>query len=488
MAFLQLRPWVDEALRSNVVAPGSIARVVGTSAAGVNAQGGLQCSLALSDGVFTVNGLLDPLLNALVHDGTLQTGTYLRLSDAVCRAQPGGQKMIMIPSVGIVATSPTAHAALGTMHPAQQAAVQPGVFFGAPQSNQAAAPFQAPAIASVQKRQPDWNRLPPELLTRCLSHLKASDLRQAELCCQTWHQILSNPQDPKLWGDLTIKLDTLLPSLSTEDQDGASISQLFLPMCRWLRDRAKGITSLHFTTSSEDWQSDWFDQYDCGTTCLAEAGFAMVLAALNGHPVDVHVKFECDMELTWLKLASIAGSIAAAGTAKALKSLALSSTPGEADQAALRRFGKLACLEALSFVCVNVHGELGVMHHLKALRDLEISNWGSGVADPTGDPVACRGALGRLTMLTRLEMEICRIPGFTPVDLTHPSGSSFGYRTQGSFGIDVRLTEKDLAMGTIELVSVFTNAYGRAEEGATWHVSGYTSLKASSPRKAKMGE
>lgn len=77
-----------------------------------------------------------------------------------------------------------------------------------------------------------------------------------------------------------------------------------------------------------------------------------------------------------------------------------------ASSAAVQRFGKLPSVEQMTFECMEVCGELDSMQHWSALRDLKMVN-----CDLKGQhllaPVSARQALGRLTMLTKLEMESC---------------------------------------------------------------------------------
>ena len=56
---------------------------------------------------------------------------------------------------------------------------------------------------------PDWQKLSPELAFRVWQHLNFADLLRAELCCRTWHFLLSQPQV------LNIHLTTLLEVVTT---------------------------------------------------------------------------------------------------------------------------------------------------------------------------------------------------------------------------------------------------------------------------------
>ncbi|KAK9795232.1 hypothetical protein WJX73_008379 [Symbiochloris irregularis] len=101
---------------------------------------------------------------------------------------------------------------------------------------------------------PDWSKLPLELLTTIFQQLNTKELVRAELCCKTWHSVLSKPQVPGLWGCVEIKLDELpnrldLPPQDWDEHDVAS--EMFLPFCQWLQDRAPGLESLHLMTAIE---------------------------------------------------------------------------------------------------------------------------------------------------------------------------------------------------------------------------------------------
>ncbi|KAK9806008.1 hypothetical protein WJX73_004223 [Symbiochloris irregularis] len=93
-----------------------------------------------------------------------------------------------------------------------------------------------------------WAALAPELLATVFKHLELPDLLRAQLCCRSWHAVLSKPQVRGLWGNISIQLDKFSwDSLVAPDQHPAA---RLLPTYRWLQRRAPGISTLQIHCKS----------------------------------------------------------------------------------------------------------------------------------------------------------------------------------------------------------------------------------------------
>ncbi|KAK9796654.1 hypothetical protein WJX73_010024 [Symbiochloris irregularis] len=129
-----------------------------------------------------------------------------------------------------------------------------------------------------------WSSLPGELLCKIFRHLQWPDLLQAELCCLSWHSIISRPKGVICSEPLVIKLHKIFCKARQPVKD-ASATEHFFPIWRWVRRRVRGSSSLtilaaHFANNDE--------------TDLT-SGFAMLLTALQDQRIDLHIELQCKL-------------------------------------------------------------------------------------------------------------------------------------------------------------------------------------------------
>ncbi|KAK9802613.1 hypothetical protein WJX73_002896 [Symbiochloris irregularis] len=103
-------------------------------------------------------------------------------------------------------------------------------------------------------RPPAWASLPRELLTTVFCNLDQRDLSSAERCCRSWLEVLRHPQASDLWGLIQFQADSFVKRLlaiaeAEEGVDLTTLSMMLLPACKWVADRAPGITQLWLETA-----------------------------------------------------------------------------------------------------------------------------------------------------------------------------------------------------------------------------------------------
>ncbi|KAK9815145.1 hypothetical protein WJX73_008760 [Symbiochloris irregularis] len=132
---------------------------------------------------------------------------------------------------------------------------------------------------------PDWSQLPSELLARIFKLQTQNDRLRAESCCRSWLQVLRSPQGSAVWGSMTIELDELRSRLL---RNGAVKfeSQLYLPVCQWLKVHASGLESLVLTTT--DFDIDDVDDQDRMVKEITQ-GCAMLVASFARLSAQLHV-------------------------------------------------------------------------------------------------------------------------------------------------------------------------------------------------------
>ncbi|KAK9813576.1 hypothetical protein WJX73_008185 [Symbiochloris irregularis] len=123
--------------------------------------------------------------------------------------------------------------------------------------------------------------LPEGLLTIILRVLDQQDLARLETSCRALRRILSRPQIRGIWRSVVIHLDKLPDCRSCgRSQVESCVTARVLPLCVWLQARAFGIIDLQLSSS------------DCREE-EALSGVALILAALHGYPLAVHVNLPC---------------------------------------------------------------------------------------------------------------------------------------------------------------------------------------------------
>ncbi|KAK9790568.1 hypothetical protein WJX73_009767 [Symbiochloris irregularis] len=215
--------------------------------------------------------------------------------------------------------------------------------------------------------------LPPELLAKVFKNLNLLDKLRAELCCRTWYRVLSRPQARNLWGSVTMDLIELPKRIcclpADEEKDRGLEVQSFLPTSRWLRARASAMSSLKLVTlacAACSSGNDWAER--------AKGGLTMLLGALSGKDLAVHISLECAAECD------------------------------ETPEWLLHPMLRTALARNLMFK---------QLEQLSGLRALLLTNLDDDNLNAfLGGKKAVQRALGELTMLTRLEMDNCEFWGF----------------------------------------------------------------------------
>ncbi|KAK9790561.1 hypothetical protein WJX73_004910 [Symbiochloris irregularis] len=233
---------------------------------------------------------------------------------------------------------------------------------------------------------PDWGSLPPELLVKVFKELQLQDQVRSELCCKAWHRLLSRPQVPDLWGPVTIELDKL-PKRSRRPNHAANEREFDLaslsPICRWLRARLD------------------------------------LRRRLSRGCMDVHAELSALTDLTRLALKNYDEAMSAVASAINLQQLYLKRSITSDPEWASCALQRLARLQLVSLCRLQLRPEtLQKMQELPSLTTLLLANLFSYSMDhfPNGAAGACQ-AMGRLTRLTRLEIEDCNWEGFEPSKL-----------------------------------------------------------------------
>ncbi|KAK9811181.1 hypothetical protein WJX73_008631 [Symbiochloris irregularis] len=295
------------------------------------------------------------------------------------------------------------------------------------------------------KERPQWHSLAPELLVDVFKHLNMRDKMRAETSCRSWHRVLTSPQNCELWSPRKIDLENMSSFLTEQLPLGGylSFSERLLPMGRWLQTHSQGcvlhLTTLWCSTCNSEEHTACEKHADNSRVEMISAGFAMLVAALQGLRVDVCVRLSCKSQLegqdseatlqhvdwspliwlTCLTLDTTRGSLSAASTVPNLERLTLSEVLGRPDQRALQHMSNLTCLSFISFSGTDMlEEEMGILRNQASLRSLHIewlpdSSYELFAGGVTG--LCC--ALGRLTMLTSLVMNHAGYPGFNPAHL-----------------------------------------------------------------------